>query len=464
MNATDRSVVRRDYHCVCGAAIFLRNSQCVRCHRALGYVVETARVEAIEPAEIDGQWKVVRPDATNPSAAPATSGIDAPLPAPPEQRYFRCANLNKPPACNWLVPVPQVAAAQALPPEGQEPSDVVAPGAPAPVALQCLACSLNRTVPDETQPEQALNWGRVEFAKRRLVSSLLALGLPVRSQLTDDPARGLAFDLLAPAPGGAPVMTGHDNGLITLNLAEADDAYREQVRQQMHEPYRTMLGHLRHEVGHYYWDLLIQGSGWHQPFRELFGDESADYGEALKRHYDSGAPAGWEQRFISAYASMHPWEDWAESWAHYLHMTDGLGTARSFGLDPKSVSVDATADDGSGPRDPVAGTVDDGDFDGLFEDWLQLTRVLNEMSRSMGQSDFYPFVVSPAARAKLRFVHQVITQPPPEVAAPVGDAVQGGAPAPASIPPQPSGGMPSAPVPAMPAAQQAPADGAAVVG
>lgn len=452
-DAAVAATVRRDYHCVCGAAIFLRNSQCVNCGRALGYVVETGRVEALEPAEHDGQWQVVRADPNQPDAPPKSSGIDAPLPTAPEGRYLRCANLNRAPACNWLVAVEQVQAAEgAASPEavGADAGTTDAAGqGPAPVARQCLACSLNRTVPDESDPEQALNWSRVEVAKRRLVSSLLALGLPVKSRLTDDPERGLVFDLLAPTEAAPQVLTGHDEGLITLNLAEADDAYRERVRQQMHEPYRTMLGHLRHEVGHYYWDRLVRDSGWLQSYRDCFGDERLDYSEALNRHYQQGAPADWPQRYISAYASMHPWEDWAESWAHYLHMTDGLGTARSFGLEPKSVAVDDMATPSS---DDASGDGRSDGFDALFEDWLQLTRVLNEMSRSMGQQDFYPFYVSPAARAKLHFVHRVITQPAPampEPAAPADDATNASAGDPANA------GAPAAPAAAVPASDQA---------
>ena len=129
-------------------------------------------------------------------------------------------------------------------------------------------------------------------------------------------------------------------GLITINVEEADDAKREQIRHAMREPYRTLLGHFRHEVGHYYWDRLIWDSKWLEPFRQLFGDERASYAEALKRNYEQGPPADWALSYISSYATMHPWEDWAETWAHYMHVVDSLATAMGFGLDAEDIEGD----------------------------------------------------------------------------------------------------------------------------
>src|SRR5262249_50270393 len=155
-------------------------------------------------------------------------------------------------------------------------------------------------------------------AKRRLVYTLLALNLPLVSR-QEDRESGLSFEFLAdPADPAAPrVMTGHAGGVITVNVAEADDAERERRRLQMNEPYRPLLGAFRHEIGHYYWDRLIRGSARLAAFRETFGDERADYAEALDRHHAGGPPGDWQDRFVSAYASSHPWEDWAETWAHY---------------------------------------------------------------------------------------------------------------------------------------------------
>src|SRR6478736_4572040 len=151
------------------------------------------------------------------------------------------------------------------------------------------------------------------------------------------------FDFLRSPPGGPPIMTSHGNGLITLNVEEADDSYREKIRHQMHEQYRTLLGHFRHEIGHYYWDRLIYNTNWQQPFRNQFGDERPDYAETLQYYYANGAPANWQQNHITVYASSHPWEDWAETWAHYLHMMDTLETSWSFGIriDPVELETEA---------------------------------------------------------------------------------------------------------------------------
>ncbi|HEV6963934.1 zinc-binding metallopeptidase family protein, partial [Roseateles sp.] len=297
------------------------------------------------------------------------------------------ANLDSAAACNWLLEADEVAAGFTL----------------------CRCCRLTRTVPDLSQPGAALWWCRVEQAKRRLVSSLIGLKLPVASR-AEDPAHGLAFDLLMPPAEGPGVVTGHADGVITLDVSEADDARREQRRDQLGEPYRTLLGHLRHECGHYYWQRLVEASAWLEPFRALFGDEREDYAAALQRHYANGAPADWGQHFVSAYASAHPWEDWAETWAHYLHLVDTLDTARSFGLDGERVELSYerfTADVVAEASDPDAAG-----FVQLINSWMELTGVLNELSRAMGVADFYPFVLSAQAVRKLHFVHRVIHRAP----------------------------------------------------
>jgi hypothetical protein len=238
------------------------------------------------------------------------------------------------------------------------------------------------------------------------VSQLLAIGLPVASRLSEDPQHGLAFDFLRQLSGGPPVMTGHGGGIVTLNIDEADDEVRERHRRALREPYRTLLGHLRHEVGHYYWDRLILDGPWHAPWRELFGDETQDYAAALQRHYRNGAPPDWAQRHVSAYATCHPWEDWAETWAQYLHIRDALETASGYGLDADDVNLDFTpfelgvldaADDPHAPR-----------FMAAINAWVELSALLNELSRSIGQPDPSPFVLSATAVRKLYFVHQVV--------------------------------------------------------
>lgn len=275
------------------------------------------------------------------------------------------------------------------------------------VPAPCVACRLNRTIPDLGVPENPERWRKVEIAKRRLVAQLVSLGLPLIAK-TEDEVAGLAFDFVGVDLQGRAPMTGHANGLITLDIKEADDAYREQVRVQMHEPYRTLLGHFRHEVGHYYWDRLIANSHWLEPCRALFGDERASYAEALDRHYQQGAPNDWSQAYVSAYATMHPWEDWAETWAHYLHMMDAVDTALGFGMSAREMDFDYQPfpiDTLYDPQHP-GGLA----FLSFVNAWIELAGMLNELSRSMGQPDFYPFILPPAVIAKLHFIHLVIQQ------------------------------------------------------
>ena len=327
----------------------------------------------------------------------STAPFDAP-PKPP-QTYTRCANLSTPAACNWLVPLQSAHDGQ----NGRNALNVQG------VQTLCQACRLNRTIPDlndPVHPDNGVLWGRIELAKRRLFSSLLALSLPVAS-LAEDPVRGISFDLLRSPDGGPPVLTGHKAGLITLNLQEADDAVREAVRNAMREPYRTLLGHFRHEIGHYYWDRLVKDTDWMQGFHELFGDETVDYAACLQKNYAEGPPAQWWLRHVSAYASTHPWEDWAECWAHYLHMRDTIDTAVSLGLATDSAHLEFTAftlDALYQPEHPEAQT-----FLDFLNDWTRLTTLLNEMSRSMGQPDFYPFVLPLEVVAKLHFIHLLVT-------------------------------------------------------
>ena len=199
-------------------------------------------------------------------------------------------------------------------------------------------------------------------------------------------------------------MTGHANGVITLNVAEADDDERVRRRVALGEPYRTLLGHLRHESGHYYWDRLIQATGRQEAFRSVFGDERLDYAQALKQHYEgSGQPANWQDAYVSAYATAHPWEDWAETWAHYLHMVDLLETAADYRT---RVCVPGAAGGEEEMEDPYTHEADD--FDELVAQWVPLTLLLNSLNRSLGHEDAYPFALSPTAQNKLRFVHDTI--------------------------------------------------------
>ncbi|MEX2365496.1 MAG: putative zinc-binding metallopeptidase, partial [Pseudohongiellaceae bacterium] len=145
--------------------------------------------------------------------------------------------------------------------------------------------------------------------------------------------------------------------------------------------------------------------GQQDSFRELFGDERQDYRQAMQNYYQQKNPPAWQDGFISAYASAHPWEDWAETWAHYLHMIDTLETANDIGFRIQNDPHAENENSGESDLSSVKGM----NFNALMDDWASLTIGLNALNRSMGLPDAYPFVLSPRATAKLRFVHHIIT-------------------------------------------------------
>jgi hypothetical protein len=259
----------------------------------------------------------------------------------------------------------------------------------------CACCALTRTIPNLGSPRNVILWKKVEQAKRRLLYDLDRLGLPTASE------RGaqLAFDILSEETAGHPIMTGHADGLITLNLAEADDAEREARRVALRESYRTLLGHVRHEVGHFYWDMLIAQGDWTIPFRAIFGDERADYQLALAAYHNRAERSYDPKGFISEYATSHPWEDWAETFAHFLHIVSTLDSAASL---PLAL--------GERARHTLADPYLESDYEALLSSWTPLADSLNELNRSVGQSEAYPFELSPAVKGKLHFVHMVITR------------------------------------------------------
>lgn len=355
---------RNAFRCRCERPIYFQNSFCLGCKTPLGYQPDDLQVLAMSPGP-QPDWWIVEGEEDQ------------------DTYWKRCENFESPAGCNWLVPV-----------DDEEPL--------------CRSCRLNHTIPSLDNAESALWWRKIENAKRRLVAQLLQLGLPVVSKVSEDPEQGVMFDFLRSPEKGPRVMTGHAAGLITLNVEEADDSVRERIRHEMREPYRTLLGHFRHEIGHYYWDRLIDKTPWQEKFRELFGDERADYAAALKRNYEQGPPANWRDRHISSYASVHPWEDWAETWAHYLHVVDSLDTALRFGLrgeDVEQAVEPFTIDDLYDPKDADAKRVIL-----LVNSWVQLTTVINELARSMGQQDFYPFVMSRTVLRKMHFIQLVVKE------------------------------------------------------
>lgn len=352
------------FYCQCEQPVYFRNSHCLSCQKALGYDPYRFTVSSLSPSDIAGHWQTDQH----------------------QQTVKRCANFELA-GCNWL-----------------EPAD-------SPHSL-CLSCRLTRIAPDLSAEGNNERWRKIELEKRRLIAQLLSMDLPLPDREAF-PDSGLAFDLLGEDEDGNLPLTGHANGLITLNIKEADDDYRATVRAAMAEPYRTLLGHFRHEIGHFYWDVLIRDSHWLQACRHVFGDEQYSYKEALDQYYKNGAPSDWPQRFISAYATMHPWEDWAETWAHYLHMMATLNAAAAFGMhapEGKFELIPYTREALYAPHD-----VEADDFLNLVNTWIELTAMLNVLARTMGQPDIYPFALPAPVIAKLQFIHIVVrdTASPP---------------------------------------------------
>ncbi len=371
----------------CGQTLYFENTRCERCGHRLGYVAEDEQLYAIEQLAPDSaEWSI----------------------AGRSDRLFRFCWNARHDVCNWLISADQ-----------QEQF--------------CRACRHNHVVPDLTKPSNLDLWRLMEAAKHRLFYSLIALRLPLITR-TEDPDEGLMFDFLEDPPGGEKVLTGHDLGKITISIAEADDAERERRRKSMHEPYRTLLGHFRHEIAHYYWDRLVRDGPALDGFRQVFGDERDDYNEALKRHYKDGAPPDWREHYVSAYATSHPWEDFAETFAHYLHIVDTLDTAEAFGVEihPRNVS-EADALSAEVHFEPYHTR----SIETLVNAWVPLTFALNSLNRSMGLGDLYPFILSRAVIEKLGFIHDLVhgKQGTPNS---LHDTEEGLAPVPGGGPPLPS--------------------------
>ena len=345
---------------VCEQILFFENDRCTKCGHALAYLPDSAVLTPLEPSAAGGrtdEYVALSPE----------------LRGDPDVRV--CKNYSAG-ACNWAL-------------HASEKEEF------------CRSCRLSAVIPNLDDPELAAAWKSLELAKRRLLYTLYGLGLPVEAK-SEAQDRGVAF-AFKKDESDMKVMTGHENGLITINVAEADDSFREKMRKKLSEEYRTLLGHFRHEVGHYYWDRLVKGTNFLAPFRERFGDESASYEDAIKRHYEQGPPPDWRDRYVSAYATMHPWEDFAETWAHYLHMVDTLETARAYRVTTRPAVKPPDAD-----LKLTTTRLDFADFDDLSNAWVPLALAINSLNRSMGLADPYPFVLSVRAIEKLRFVHELI--------------------------------------------------------
>ena len=370
----------------CQQTLYFESVQCTKCGRQLAFLPDQWLVCAIEPAPVAASSEGGVPGTWGASTSPSTTAAPADaailwraIGEDGEWLYRLCKNNIDHGVCNWAV--------------AANDDDAF-----------CLACRLNHMIPSLAKPGARDAWHTLEIAKRRVLYSLFQFGLPVegKNQRPD----GLQFDFLADeeAPDAPRIYTGHNHGVITINVAEARDPFREKMRVELGESYRTVLGHFRHEMGHYFWGRLIQSGPRLGAFRDLFGDERADYGEAQARHYAQGAPGDWAMHFVSAYASMHPWEDWAETWAHYLHMVDTLETARAYGL---SLTPVREAEVGGEPALAVE-RLDLHAFVDLIDGWVPLTVALNSLNRSMGVRDGYPFILSDMAIRKLKFIHEVV--------------------------------------------------------
>lgn len=349
----------KTFHCdVCERLVFFENTVCLHCGHTLGFVPDELDLITFE-GNPGGELRSLAPNA-------------------PGRVFRRCRNGAEHRVCNWMT----------------------ADADPSPF---CVACRLNDVIPDLSVLGNRDRWHRIELAKRRLIYTLLTLRLPIDGGPPDNKPP-LRFRFLGDTPGAPTILTGHEDGLITLNIAEADDDVREQRRVHFQEPLRTLVGHLRHEAAHYYWDRLIAGTAWLPKFRELFGNEDADYPGALKAYYEKGPPPDWLTRGVSAYASAHPWEDWAETMAHYFNIVDSLETASAFGVTsrPNHPSASTMVITPCEVTDPSA------TFDDLLHTWFALTYVLNSLNRGAGLPDLYPFVLSETAVEKLRFIHGVI--------------------------------------------------------
>ena len=367
----------RTFTCYCGNRLYFENSRCLRCGRQTAFDPESLVMSALEP-QAEGTWLA--------------------LSLPSDRCRVRlCQNTLDFDTCNWLV--------------NKDSSHTY-----------CLACRMNSVIPDLTKPRRVALWFKVEQAKRRLLFTLLSLRVPVLTK-QQNPTTGLAFQILADerldadsidADTHNQVTTGHYFGCITINLMEADDSIREQMRERMNESYRTLLGHFRHESGHYYWFLLVDNSPWLEPFRALFGDERADYAEALASHH-AGEEEGsdWQKQYISRYATTHPWEDFGETWAHYLHIVDTLETAWDANFEIEGQRLNSPLEQeplqyGLGLNRESALQAES--FPSFLEDWFVLSAALNRLNRSMGLPDAYPFVLSKKAIQKLTFVDQLVRQ------------------------------------------------------
>ena len=361
--------------------LFFENSLCVACNRTVGL---DDWFDNVEPYDLD-----------------AASGQYFKA-AQPEVRYQKCDNHANFKTCNGMVNLDTF-----VPVEGED-------------EVLCFACRFNEVIPDLSIVEHIPLWKKMEAAKRRALYTLKALSLPLRN-INQDPEGGLSFDFTTDRDVSDhfasrlkdqdPVFTGHASGHITINLAEANDVARSQTKLAMGERYRTLLGHFRHELGHYYFDKLIAGSTEkHALCKKYFGDDELSYKDAMDKHYKDGAPKNWHKTFISEYATMHPYEDWAETWAHYMHIMDTLETAKNYSITGSTSGNSVDTEEVEDLSLPQGAYFFSGQtsIDSILDTWIDFSVILNSLNRSMGMNDAYPFVLTKPVRTKLSFIHHAI--------------------------------------------------------
>jgi hypothetical protein len=346
----------RTFRCTCENLLFFDNSKCLSCGLDTGHCPACRTLVALLPKP-EGGWNCGNPRCN--------------------AELLKCANYLEHNVCNWCVLATEAAAGK---------------------GALCDSCSLTQTIPDLSIADHKEKWYRLEGAKRRLLYDLELVSLPYRFP-EGDPRPPLRFDFKADV---APkkflwwtmgkkeqVFTGHAHGLITINIREANDAERERLRVNFGEAHRTLIGHFRHEIAHYYWEVFVQGRD-EEACKALFGDhENPTYQEALEAYYKNGPKPNWQEQFVSAYATMHPWEDFAETFATYLDMVSVLDTAHHAEFVPAP------------PRF--------GDLDSMVRQYKSLGIGMNEINRSMGLLDLVPEVLVSPVREKMRYIHNLIS-------------------------------------------------------
>jgi hypothetical protein len=353
----------RSFTCTCGNQLFFDNSICMRCKHEVGWCPCCKAIVDVITAN-DGAF----------ACACCHTAL------------VKCENYARHNVCNRFVVSQKSEGSQGETSQG----------------IFCDCCRFNRIVPDLKVAGNHEKWYRLEAAKRRTLYGMNHVGFPYGTQ-ADGIVPALIFDfkgdiipdrryrLMGPFQK---IYTGHENGVITINIQEADDVEREKLRVNLHEAQRSLLGHFRHEFGHYIWEVLIKAK------REadciaLFGDHNNPaYDIALQAYYKDGPKPDWLMNYVSAYASSHPWEDFAETFAVYLDMQSALDTAANGSL--------------SDPVDPA-------DLDAMVEAYKNLGIALNEMNRTIGLLDFLPEVFADPIHEKLRFIHSLakISSPVP---------------------------------------------------